>query len=107
MTWQYDPVLIIDDTYKFTGPYYVTANASVGLEQQDIQSAILKVLAEVEVHGGLDRLQKLTHEISGKVIWIVDNLSEEQKEQVLQESEDPQKYFNDWGGTTLMFPEDY
>jgi hypothetical protein len=107
MTWNYEPTLIIDDTFLFGGNYYVTSAVHGTFDSSEVGIAILNVLEAVQEHKGLDRLQKLTHKISGKVIWIIDNISEERKLEILENSENPTEVIEEFGGTTVLFPEDY
>lgn len=107
MTWKYEPTLKETEKYHFYGPSYLSAAIDVEINREEIHDAIMKVMLASVEHNGLDRIQRLTHETTGIIIWIIDNISEEQKDEILEMSPTPENDLKESEGTTIMFPNDY
>lgn len=106
MTWIYQPTLKETETYHFLGPYYLTAAIDIEINREEIHEAIMKVMLASVEHNGLDKIQRLTHKITGNIIWIIDNISEEHKDEIIEMSPTPENDLKE-EGTTVMFPDDY
>lgn len=107
MTWNYQPTPKETESYLFDGPYYVTASVDAKMSKEDVQSAITKVLEASIDQDGLDRIQTLIHQKSGSKVWVIDNVSEEYKDEILESSPTAQNDLKEYDATTVMFPEDY
>ena len=107
MTWKYTPTPKEREAYLFDGPYFITHNVNEQISTADIQSAILKVIQASFDQDGLDKVQRLVHQESGNILWIIDNLSEHHKDQILEMSPTPENDLRESDATTVLFPEDY
>jgi uncharacterized protein with ATP-grasp and redox domains len=107
MTWNYEPTRKETEAYLFDGPYYVTANVNDEISKEDVQTAITKVLEASIEQDGLDRIQRLVHQASGSIVWIVDNISEEYKDEIIESSPTAENDLREYDATTIMFPHDY
>lgn len=107
MTWNYTPTPKESEAYLFDGPYFVTHNVDADISKEDVQSAITQVIEASIEQDGLDRIQRLVHQKSGSIIWIVDNLSEEHKDEIIESSPTADNDLREYDATTVMFPHDY
>lgn len=108
MTWNYTPTPKEKESYLFDGPYFITSNvANSKISKKDVQSAIIKVLEASVDQDGLDKVQRLVHQKSGSIVWIIDNLSEHHKDEIFETSSTPENDLIESDATTIMFPEDY
>jgi len=107
MIWEYEPTKNTGETYRFEGPYTMTISLNGVIQKHEIQLAIYEILRAVEHYDGLDRIQELTHKTSNRVIWVVDTLSDERADDIMETSDDPIGDLKRSRSTAVMLPEDY
>lgn len=107
LIWDYKPKRSTDDHYYFEGPYYRTLLTNGFIKDYEIECALLGVIKSAEDFDGIDQIQKLTHRTSGLVILVIDNLSLDGLDEILEHSKKPFRDILKNSYTTLMLPDEY
>jgi hypothetical protein len=77
LIWDYKPKRSTGDKYFFEGPYRRSLLVNGVIKSYELELALLDVMNAADQLDGLDKIQEFTHKASGRVLWIVDNLSQE------------------------------
>lgn len=102
MTWKYTPKPVKNETYWFTGPFYVSNEIEQHISSEDLTKAFRAVIEASIKHGGLDKIQELEHETSKAVILIINLLSQEQKQHIRRTSATAEEDIKDQVGTFAL-----
>ena len=102
MTWKYKPNSVKNETYWFTGPFYVDKDIINQFTPDEMSKAFKAVIEASLKQGGLDKIQELQHETTKAVIHIINILSEEQKKEIHFKSATPEEDIRERNGTIAL-----
>jgi hypothetical protein len=102
MTWKYKPTPVKNETYWFTGPFYVDTDIIRQFTPDEVSKAFRAVIEASLKQGGLDKIQELEHETTKAVIQIMNVLSEEQKKEIHFKSATPEEDIRSRNGTIAL-----
>jgi len=105
MTWKYEPTLAQNERYMFDGKSVMTRGINAEFSNSEIAELLAMVETEAERKNGIEYIQKLTHITKNKVVWIIQELSLEQKERMKQEEREWQ--IEEYDYQTILFPDEY
>lgn len=107
LIWDYKPKRSAGDQYFFEGPYRRSLLVNGVVKEHELEIALFGVIKAAEDFDGLDQVQEFTHKTSGRVLWIVDNLSLSGLDEILKHSKKPFRDILKNSHTTIMFPREY
>ena len=106
MQFKYEPTLAKEEIYHFDFPIHHSKKISRGYNSGEILEIFSAVVKESMTRNGLDRIQKLTDVITGKVILVISHLSEKQKQEIVEIFENPVEYLRKNVGMTIVFEDE-
>ena len=107
MNWKYEPELAVDHHFYFSGQTLITHRINDEINPLKIAELVLLVRKVALENNGIDYIQKLTEITSGKVVWILDGISDEEKERLRLEKKLSEKEIEEYDMHTVLFPEEY
>ncbi|MCK6382122.1 MAG: DUF960 domain-containing protein [Leptospiraceae bacterium] len=88
-------------TYRFDGNPYMTCGIHEELSPEEIDFLISQIHERVKSGNGADYLQVFVHSVSGRRIFVIDNLNDSSKTNASPGFINANNYF------TIMFAEEY
>ncbi len=107
MNWKYKPNLVQDHHFYFSGKTYITRGINEEIDPLKIVELIHLVRKAALENKGIDYLQKLTEITTGKVVWILDGISDEEKERLRLEEKLSEEKIEEYDIHTILFPKEY
>ena len=107
MHWNYQPSPVVDHHYMFDGTTIITKGIQTEIENTKIFELIHMVRTAAMELEGLDYIQKLTEITSGKVVWVIDGISIEEKQRLKTEQKMSDSEIKEYNVHTILFPEEY
>lgn len=78
MNWKYKPKPATDHHFYFSGTTLVTPRISDEIDPIKIVELVHLVRKSALENNGIYYMQKLTEVTSGKVVWVLDGISDEE-----------------------------
>lgn len=98
--WEVQPQEVTG-TYRFDGRFLATATVMADLGEKVVATIYAITQALVKEHDGLDYILAFKHKETGVVIWFIDQLNDEMK----QEHYTPEQVA-EYNACTLCYPEE-
>lgn len=107
MNWEYEPKLAEDHHFYFSGKSTMTIGIANEIPTEKLVELIYLVKKAAIENNGLDYIQKLTEITSGKVVWVLDGISDEERERLRLEDKLTEDEIKEYDMHTILFPEEY